>query len=126
MAGETIIAITNTVLRIVWPAHAIMLPSVLAQWLVFAGSHGSMHPHPHPHPHPRQASAMVHTSRSFKAVAEAERGSSPDLSTMYNKGFARSPRSAPRSPTAKRKASVAGPVQVQIQYACSSYNDNHH
>ena len=94
-------------------AHATMSTSKLAQCMMCAGSHGSMHPHPNPHPHLRQASPVAHPSRPFRAVPEGERATSPDLSTMYNKGFPKSPRAAPRSPRAKPKASVA---QVQVQH----------
>lgn len=83
-----------------------------------AGSHGGMQPHM------RQASPAFHTSRPFRAHPEPGRALSPDLSTMYSKGLPKSTRSAPRSPRAKRKASLVGPVQVHIQFTLASDHHN--
>ena len=96
--------------------------------MLCAGSHGSMHPHPYPHSHPGQGSPVAHPSRPFRAVPEAERATSLDLSTMYKKGFPKNPRAAPRSPTAKRKTSLAGQVQVhkQISTVQTTMNDKSH
>ncbi|KAL3161871.1 hypothetical protein ABBQ38_008960 [Trebouxia sp. C0009 RCD-2024] len=84
-------------------------------WHKYSGSHGPMQ-----QPHIRQASPVFHPSRPFSGVRAAERALSPDLSTIYSKGLPKSPRAAPRSPRAKRKASPTGPVQEPVAWDNSS------